>query len=67
MPVRHDSGYLAKIEASHLVIQPMSGIVIIKLKCYVPSERAFHIMSVETSLSEATAICPGRQCRSAVI
>lgn len=67
MPVRHNSGYIAKIEASHLVIQPMPGTVIIKLKCYVPSERTFHIMSVEMSLSEATAICLSRQCRSAVI
>ncbi len=67
MPVRHDSGYIAKIEAAHLVIRPMPSTVIIKLKCYVPSERAFYIMSVEMSLSEATAICPGRQCRSAVI
>ena len=63
MPVEHDSGYMAKIEASHPVIQPMPDTVIIKLKCYVPSECAPRtrpptrprIMFVEPSLSEAMA------------
>lgn len=55
MPVEHDSGYMAKIEASHLVIQPMPNNVIIRLKCYVPSGHVPRIMFVELSLSEAMA------------
>lgn len=59
MPVDDDHGYMAKIEASHLVTQPLPGAVVIKLKRDVPSERALgrapRIMFVELSLSEAVA------------